>query len=441
MTNATAIVQAKIVKATTKENKDELEKRFEHDKQYYEKKINTGKLSAVREVEILTDLSKNYKKNSEERVYFEKMAADKKQEIYDKLTSLNQEYTAKIQEANQKLIDDEKALNDEYKKAVEDRANSIKNFVGLFDEVPAAVETSGQQLKANLQAQVDTIRSWSENIAALAEKGIDKGLLEELRAMGPSAASQIAALNTMSTSELTEYVGLWQEKSKLATNIAKTELTDMRADTDAQIAKLRKDTKKQLKEYNSEWQAEIKSITGTTKNEFNALSASMPAIGKNVIKGMQQGLTDMTPALVKQADSIAQSVKKTIQKAFDIHSPSKWGKSFIGKNLVLGIINGISNMQAKAVSTALELANEVKQGLTSDLVQNDVLGYTAASTSAISKELNVNVKVDVNGDDNNGKGVGVVNQEVHLHSPKELSPSENARLMKKQAQKLAQEWG
>lgn len=428
--------------AVTKIDKEYNAVRFEDDKKTSDKILANDKLTASQQVQQIIDLSKKYKKGTEERVYFEQQAAEKKKAIYDGLIALNDEYTAKIQEANQKLIDGEKALNDEYAKAVADRANTIKNFVGIFDEIPDAAETSGQQLKANLQAQVDTIRSWSQNIASLASRGIDQGLLAELQAMGPNAAGQIAALNTLSDTELQEYVGLWQEKSTLATSIATTELENMRLDTIAQIEQLRKDTAVQLTTYKSEWQAKIKELTGGTKNEFNALTASMPAIGKNVIKGMQNGLTAMTPALLKQAQSIADSMKVTIQKALDIHSPSKWGKNFIGKNLVLGIINGISNMRSKAVSTALGLAEEVKSSLTSGLVQNDVLGYTAASTSAISKELRINVNVDVNGDDsNNGKGVGVVNQEVHLHSPRELSPSENARLMKKQAQKLAQEWG
>lgn len=311
----------------------------------------------------------------------------------------------------------------------------------MFDEIPEAAEVSGQQLKANLQAQVETIRTWSQNIASLASKGIDQGLLAELQAMGPGAASQIAAMNSLSESELKDYVLLWQEKSKLATDIAKSELAGMRKDTDLQIEQLRKDTQTQLTEYNKEWQAKIVELTGQTHQKFNALTASMPQIGRNVIKGMQRGLDDLTPSLLAQAKAIADAIKATIQSALDIHSPSRWGRNFIGKNLVLGIINGISDMQSKAVSTAQELAEEVKAGMAAGLTQKDVLGYTANATSSINKELNVKVKVELEGDGNDGKGVTTVNQEVHLHSPRELSPSENARQMKKQAQKLAQEWG
>lgn len=427
--------------AVVKIDKEYNKVRFEDDKQTAEKILANGKLTADQQVKRIIDLSKKYKKDTEQRIYFEQQAAEKKKAIYEGLIALNDEYTSLIQEANQKLKDGEKALNEEYNKAVADRANTIKNFVGIFDEIPEAAEVSGQQLKSNLQSQVETIRTWSENMASLASKGIDKGLLAELQAMGPGAASQIAAMNTLSDTELQEYVALWQEKSTLATQIATNELVDMRVQTDAQIAQLRKETQAQLKAYNSEWLTQIKDLTGKTSKKFNALTASMPAIGKNVIKGMQRGLSDMTPDLIKQAEAISESVKATIQKAFDIHSPSRWGKNFIGKNLVLGMINGINNMQSKAVSTALELADEVKAGMAAGLTQKDVLGYTANATSSINKELNVKVKVELEGDGNNGKGNTTVNQEVHLHSPRELSPSENARQMKKQAQKLAQEWG
>ncbi|WP_397537877.1 hypothetical protein [Rummeliibacillus pycnus] len=429
VTNAISKIDVKISKA----KKQMIKEQFDDDKAYYEKKLNAGKLTAAQEVQLLTDMSKKYKKNSEERVYFEQLAANKKKEIYDGLIALNEEFTAKIQEANQKLIDGEKALNDEYDKTLADRANTIKNFVGIFDEIPDAAETSGQQLKDNLQAQVNTIRSWSENMASLAARGIDKGLLQELQALGPSAASQIAALNTLSDTELQDYVGLWQEKSELATNIATSELTDLRANTDAQIAQLRTDTAAQLATYNAEWQTAIKDLTGQTTDKFNALTKSMPQIGRNVIKGMQNGLTELTPSLLAQAQSIANSIKETIQSALDIHSPSRWGDKMIGQNLILGISNGMERMKSYAVKTAQNVADGVKTQLAESLVQTDALGYSASLQSTVSKELAVKVKVEVDGD--NGSGGGTA--EIHNHyNTRPMSEAEMARQQKRQLQKL-----
>lgn len=79
------------------------------------------------------------------------------------------------------------------------------------------------------------MRTWSENMASLASKGIEKGLLEELQAMGPGAAGQIAALNTLSSTELQEYVNLWKEKSKLAKDVATTELVGMNAERNKKL--------------------------------------------------------------------------------------------------------------------------------------------------------------------------------------------------------------
>lgn len=126
---------------------------------------------------------------------------------------------------------------------------------------------------------------------------------------------------------------------------------------------MRKQTATQLTTYNQEWQAKIKELSTGTKNQFNALTASMPAIGKNVIKGMQNGLTSMTPSLLKQADSIAESIKKTIQKALDIHSPSRWGRNMIGKNMVKGISLGMQDMKGLAIKTAAQVAEWVKPEL------------------------------------------------------------------------------
>ena len=210
-------------------------------------------------------------------------------------------------------------------------------------------------------------------------------------------------------------------------------MKDLRVSTDAEITKMREETALQLDMYNKEWQQSIKDLTGGTKKTFNAMTASMPAIGKNVIKGMQSGLTDMTPSLLAQAKSIAAEVKSTIQQAFDIHSPSKWANKFIGVNIVKGMMNGIASMQAQAVKTAHTLAESVKEEVTSNLVAADVLGYTASSTSAISKELSVSVKVEVEGGGSGpGGNVTINNQYDNVPS----SPAELARQQKKQMQNL-----
>lgn len=417
----------------TKAVKQNAKLQYEANKAKVENILANEKLSAAQQIAKINEISKQYKKGSAERAYFDEQASKKKKEIYDGLIALNEKYTNAIQEANQKLIDSEKALNAEYEKAVADRAKTLSGFTSLFSEVQKTADVTSTQLKSNLQDQVTTLKEWASNINSLANKGVAGSLLEELRQLGPGASSEIAALNTMSAEELSEYIALWEEKSKFATDVATAELVGLRKDTDEQITALRAETAKQLAQYNAEWQAEIKNLTGQTTNKFNALTASMPAIGKNVIRGMQNGLTSMTPALLAQAESIANSIKSTIQSALDIHSPSRWGDKFIGRNLVLGMINGISRMKNQAVATALDLAESVKSEMASGLSVATGLGTVSEMKSSISKELQVKVKVELDGNGTGSNSSVVINNQ---YDTKHLSEAELARQQKRQMQML-----
>ncbi|OMC83364.1 hypothetical protein [Viridibacillus sp. FSL H8-0123] len=418
-----------------------LDEQLEKEKSYIEGRKNLNKLSLIQELSAYESYMKQYKKGSEQRKYYEEQVGETKQKIHDKLIALNEEYTTKIQEANQKLIDGERELTAEYHDAVKSRAEALYGFSGLFDEIAEKSDVSGQQLVANLKGQVESFKSWAANIQALASKGIDEGLLAELRAMGPSAGAEIAALNTLSSSELTEYQGLWKEKTNLARTTAVAEMEGLRVETEQKIKTMRSDTATQLTTYNKEWQKQIKEVTTGTKKEFNALTASMPSIGKNVIKGMQSGLSDMTPSLLKQANSIANSIKSTIQKALDIHSPSRWGRDMIGKNMVKGISIGMQDMKGLAIKTAAQVADWVKPELDLGKVSFAGAGDVGLNMNQLKKDIEQKLSVDLWVHQEGAAGaLGGIKQEINLHSPTALSPAENARQMKIQAQKLATDW-
>lgn len=408
---------------------------FEKEKNYIERKKNFNQLSLTQELAAYEKYMKQYKAGSEERIYYEEKVAQTKKEIHEKLLSLNEEYTSKIQEANQKLIDGSKALTQEYEDAVKSRTQSLYSVAGIFDEMEEKAAVSGQKLIDNLRGQNQAFQEWAANLQALGAKGIDQGLLAELQALGPSASAEIAALNTLSATQLAEYVALWQEKSNLARSQAELELTGMKEDTAKKIEELTAETATQLDTYKTEWANKIKEVRTGTVNQFNAMVATMPQIGRNVIKGMQQGLSELTPDLLAQAQSIAESIKATIQGALDIHSPSRWGKKMIGHNLVKGIIIGLADMKSDAIKAAERVAEWIQPHVEVSDIINDINGAIDAIQTEI--EHKVKVDVDVNGEGGQGTNDKGVHQEVHLHSPTPLSPSENARQLKKVAQQLA----
>lgn len=422
--------------AEVKIDKELATARYELNKQTVDAILQDETIGANKQIALIQSISKEYARGSQKRQYFDEQTQKAKQALYDNLTTINETYTKKIQDANDKLAESEKKLNEDYEKAFSDRKNTLYTFAGLFDEVAEKTAKTGGELIGNLQNQVKTMSEWASNINSLAGRGVDAALLEELRDMGVKSASEIASLNNMTDDQLDEFVKLWREKTSLANDIATSELTDLRKSTNDEIVKLREETTTELGKYGEEWTAEITAITQGTTKSFNAMTSSMKGIGKNVIKGLVNGLNATSGELDAKVDEITSKIKGSIQDAFDIHSPSRWAKKFIGVNIVQGLINGMSSMQTRAVATAATLAEEVKNSMTSNLVAADVLGYTTSASSAISEELSVSVKVQVEGDGSNGSGV--VNHIYNQYDSTPSSPAELARQQRKQLERLGQ---
>lgn len=389
---------------------------FKKSQEWIDYKKDYQGLALKEELEDWERVQARYAKGTKEREEAEKNVHRVKQAIHDKLTNLNDEYLKQVQDINQKLIDEENKLNEEYQKAVDDRTKSLYSFVGIFDEISEKADVSGQQLISNLKDQVDTFADWSKNIKSLAERGIDEGLLAELREMGPKAAAEIRALNSLSDDQLSEYVGLWQQKNSMAREQAINELEGMKQDTQKKIEELHKQTESQLDSLEKEWVSKINEIRYGTKEEFSVMKSDLKTIGEQSIKGMINGLEAMRPALMAKAQSIANAVKATIQSALDIHSPSRWMRDMIGKNMMLGWIDGIESMKGQAL-----------------LTMNDAVGWMTPNVPQVQNGINRNHNAI------GGLGGGIT-QHITINSPKHLSPSETARRQKQASRQLATEW-
>ncbi|MGF6356168.1 phage-related minor tail protein [Paenibacillus sp. 4624] len=340
--------------------KQELNKaNFENSKNFIEKAAAANEMSLTQQLQAWERVQARYKAGSAEAKAADEAAGKVRLEIYNQLTQASDDFLAKTKEVNANVAAEELRLNGVYEQAVEQRAKSINDFAGLFDEVVAKSETSGQQLLDNLRGQVDYLATWASNIEALAARGIDKGLLEELRQMGPKAAPELAALNTLTDEQLAEYASLWQTKSSESRAIAVQELTGLREDTDNQIAQLRFNAAAQLDALKADFDAKVKAIRFGTTNQFNAMKNDLPTIGKQAMQGLLEGLSSMQGAVQAKAKAIADSVRSTMQKALDIHSPSR-EMAWIGEMAGQGLVQGMASMMSNVQRQAREMAEAVQ---------------------------------------------------------------------------------
>ncbi|MNB67232.1 Phage-related minor tail protein [compost metagenome] len=334
----------------------ELDKQsFETSKSYIEARASANEISLTQELAAWEKVQARYKVGTDERKAAEEAAGKVRLEIYNQLTAASEDFLAKTKEINANVEAEEKRLNEAYEQAVEQRAKSINDFAGLFDQVAEKSETTGAELLDNLKGQVEYLETWATNIQKLSERGIDGGLLAELRGMGPQAAPELAALNTLTDEQLAEYVNLWKTKAADSRAAAVTELSGLRTDTNSQIAQLHTDAIAELEGLRKDFDAKVKEITGGTTKQFNAMKASLPTIGKQAVQGLIDGMDSMSGALAAKAKELAESVSKTMKKALDIHSPSRelaWIGEMAGTGLVEGLAGTMASVERQAAAMA-----------------------------------------------------------------------------------------
>ncbi|BBW99008.1 phage tail tape measure protein [Geobacillus subterraneus] len=488
--------------------KEEITKRnFENEKRWFEEKKYYGQLSLAQELESLNTVAKRYKEGTEERIYWEREIYRVKKEINDRLLEANNEYAQKVKEINERLQQDElkakeeyeqkvKEINDrliaeeqklteEYEKAVEDRAKSLYSFAGLFDEFKRKNDVTGQGLLKNLADQVSAFKDWQANIVSLANRGIDEGLLQELRDMGPKAVDEISALNSLSDEELQQYVQLWREKNALAKAQAVNELEGMRQQTQLKIqqlrytasleleqvkteyvnkiAQLRAQAAAELEQHKNEWIAKVKEISEGTKTELNLMTASMADIGKNTVQGLIDGLNSMMGPLQQKAKEIANIVESTMKTTLKIKSPSQRIRDEVGRWVPAGLIEGMKEKTGSVMAAAKQLALAAIPDFSSvsDELANRInkmaftIGSAANAIRMNSDVLIVKNQIESPNLENkldrlllllersllNKNVQPTINQYLTINSPKELSPSEIARKNLQASRQLAMEMG
>ncbi len=201
----------------------------------------------------------------------EKEYADQCREVRSKLAqdeiALQQELSDQLAQISAAGLEREAQVIDAFKQNYAAKVESIKNQIGLFDEVKPQ-KVSGKSLLGNLEDQVSQFDSWQAKLKSLAAKGVDEGLIDELRQMGVKAAPQVAALNTLTTDELNKYVTLWKTKNAQARAEANIEKRQARLDLGQRLSEIRMETQNQLAQQTIEMQNKLMEMKAKADEEL-----------------------------------------------------------------------------------------------------------------------------------------------------------------------------
>ena len=125
---------------------------------------------------------------------------------------------------------------------------------------------------------------------------------------------------------------------------------------------------------------------------IGSILSKIGEVGKNIVQGLWQGILNAKDWLLNKIKSFAHTITDGIKSFFGIHSPSTVFRDEIGKNLMLGLANGITGNEG-VVSMAM---SRVANGLSNtsfampNIVSGNILPYftNAISSSGISATEN-----------------------------------------------------
>jgi hypothetical protein len=133
----------------------------------------------------------------------------------------------------------------------------------------------------------------------------------------------------------------------------------------------------------------VSDVVSTIRNAFNSLPAAMLNVGKNIVRGLWDGITSMLDWFENRlANSFVGKTVSKVMNLFGVKSPSTVFAE-IGENLVKGLSQGIDQAQKLANVSMTGLANATMAGF-----QPQLAGYGTAQAAPIQITINAGLGTD-----------------------------------------------
>ncbi|MGM0807525.1 MAG: phage tail tape measure protein [Bacillota bacterium] len=97
----------------------------------------------------------------------------------------------------------------------------------------------------------------------------------------------------------------------------------------------------------------IKEVWRSVKSFFEGID--LKSIGRDIIQGLINGISDKAQDLYKKARDIANTIKKTLKNVLDIHSPSR-ETEWMGEMLGAGFVKGMDRMRSTIANASDRMA-------------------------------------------------------------------------------------
>ena len=287
--------------AATKRKEAESEKAYQDS--LNEKYAKLKKASKENEQQILNEIAELKEKHAKEQL--EKDEANQKTALQTQLKAV------------QKYRDEyEKAL-DEIEKRQDKFAEKLADYGDLFEKTSGKL---GNSFKIrDLQDDIDQINAFGDALQALKERDIPEELLSGIADMSlDDGLAYSQKLLQMTEEQYNAYIVKWQEKQAAAQRVAAQFYQDQRTT-------LQNDFIDRLPE------------------DLGVLTDQLEDVGVDAMMGFNEGLAEAGKTAIATARSIANAIIREMQRAMDIHSPSRKMRDLVGVPTAQGFIVGFED--------------------------------------------------------------------------------------------------
>lgn len=259
--------------------------------------------------------------------------------------------TTAIQEANAYTTLSYDMLNEAQKTAMDSMRQQYQSLTeaatNSYDVINTKSELSVAQMTENMAQNQEIISQWATNIDTLAKKGLDEGLLQQLREAGPESAAQVAALVGASDEE-------FQRFNEVASNAGNTGITAFKTAFDVG---------------SQEIPDSVMKIVTSAKETLNTQmsAANFQEFGKNVSDGASSGIDQNSGKAGDASEKLAQKVTDRFKAPLGINSPSKLFNQF-GGYLIQGLVQGVNNGNGLVNSAVNKLTMTIINGMKKTVV-------------------------------------------------------------------------
>lgn len=352
-----------------KKQKEEIEKLDKAEGKYGASILSNSAKEELRN-KINEDAAEKVKSLEESK----KSLADSEQRATEIIANANEAQAKAVEDATGRMKLSWETMDEDQRKLVEDMKSQFETLRGDVQNAFQAIEQqnalSAEQMTANLQQNIDAVDKWSQNLEILAQRGLDQGLIEQMRQAGPKMAEQTQALVNASDEQLGALNGKWTEagdKAKegflrgiratgveLAPEVQAmvTAIGDefrqalIDAGFDVKGREVATKTAEGIRAGQPDVQQATSEMTEASKQAFNNLPTEAKYSGSQVSGNYAQGISESSPLVQTASDFI----KST---AIGAMSTLNGEGQTAGSNFGGGISTGINSSQGSVTGASL----------------------------------------------------------------------------------------